>query len=164
MECKRGLAHGVAPWDRFLDSMPVQPALADLLPLLAAEKKAAAMFAQLCLWVALRWEEALTTAVGGEPSGLKVQKERKGLPTPYRMQLQLARHLNATQVYCSDAHPILLASMATDKSSVGGLPLHNTFVQINGRSGVMFTLPQVVLGRSETGGSGDVNRAFLVTT
>lgn len=160
--CRRGVAQGIAVWDRFLVNFPMRPPLGDLLPLLAAEKAASSLFAQLCLWVAIKWEAALSAAVGGHVADVQVQGEAKRLPSAHRMQLRLARHLNATQVFSSDARPILFASMTTDKSSVGGLPLHNTFVQLNGQPSVMFALPQVGLCGSGGGVSGGVFRTCLV--
>lgn len=142
--CEKEMAHGAAPWHRRLSDFPAQPSLLCLLTLLAGCAAGHSLFAQLLLWLAQRVEVALAGNGAGEKGHLSVQGGRRGAPTVHNMQLRLAKMLHSCRMYCEDNAPIVFMSCATDKSSVGGLPLHNTFLQINGAAAVMMALPQAV--------------------
>lgn len=55
---------------------------------------------------------------------------------------RLAKYLVQTKNYCSDLGDIVFMSIATDKSQVGGLPLQNSFMQLNGTGCVFPCLAQ----------------------
>lgn len=154
--CERSVADGAALWHLQSESLPRSPTFAAFLTLLASIEALRSLFAQLAIFLATRWEKVLQEEVVGHgATEVSVSEQNNAMASQYRMHLSLAKHLNATQVYCSDRSPLRCVSICTDKSSVGGLPLHNTFVQVNGQPAVMFALSQAAAegGEAPRGGS-----------
>lgn len=156
--CSEGLAEGVAMWHFPLSGLPETLTFSALLCLLVTLDPLKSLFAQLVTWLASRWETVVTGGFSSPAgTGAVTVGEAKGdMQSTHRMHLMVSKHMNSMQSYCRDAGVISLMSVCTDKSVVGGLPLHNTFVQINGQGEVMFAPSQV-----EHGGNGGLSPIWV---
>lgn len=127
--------------------MPHMPAFSHLLVVLASAASLRSLFAQLAIFLATMWENILhdqeSTGTGQQAS---IAKTNKTMASQCQMHLGLAKHMNATQVYCNGRAPLRFVPICIDKSSAGGLPLHNTFVNVNGQGVAMFAFSQVPFG------------------
>lgn len=154
------LRDGAAQWHLLLaPSMLVKRfPLADLMVQLAALPELASFSHQLCIWVAqgvtrvslgARGETNVANSSAGEVAEVQAFQT-------WELQRMLASHVHSTTVYAHDLGAITMVSICTDKSRVGGLPLQNSYLQLNGQDEVFPALPQVL----RCGRSGRVFRAL----
>lgn len=142
------LHDGVAQWHLLLAPhiLVKRFPLAELLVLLAASPELDSFFHQLCIWVAQR-VELVYLGQRGEPSvanGLAGEVAEVDSYQNWQLQRLLVGHVHRTTIYAQDLGKITMVSICTDKSRVGGLPLQNSYLQLNGQVEVFPALPQVV--------------------
>lgn len=148
---EEGMASGVAPWFQYLNGLVVGPTtnIFELLCALAARALFGSFMKQLVLWVAAGFDALCVAPVGGASShGSGKPIVRPTAPSTAmgtaQLSAALSRHM-AKAVSVSKVAPAPhFLSIATDKSSVGGLPLLTTFIQFGGSSAVFPALCQAL--------------------
>ena len=141
----RRVGEGVPQWQHTLPAMAPRLELSDLIGKLAVSTGCPAFLLQICVWAALQLEYILTEVWANEVGtadsiGAPIKKQPS---SAYQMNSRLAKYLHSLKIMSRDLGPILFMSVATDKSSVGGLPLQNSFVGMNSSEIIFPALAQV---------------------
>lgn len=145
--CADHLLDEVPQWSSAMGPDFVGLTLTDFVMRLTQVPECKSLRFQLCLWLARQVEAKLTDLFGDKAE----RREQRifAAPTPvgaknsYQMNAALAKHVAQSQVLAQDLAPVLLVSLATDKSTVGGLPVQNTFLSLNASQVVFLAIAQV---------------------
>lgn len=134
---------------------------AEVLMKLAATSQAKSLRAQLSLCLAqLVEDQFFGLSLGAENRGSK--RTKIAAPdTMYRMSTELATFVNKTATVCEAMAPIRFLSITTDKSNVGGLPLQNSFMNVNSGAFVFPAIAQEPMGLARGSGHLLPGAAFL---
>lgn len=143
---EENLSSGAAPWhDHLADLGRGQVSITDLLLFLVRRSCCPGLYVQLCIWVAQGVERSFCAST---PASLRrpstpVSKGTTMLTwSKAALDRLLAGHIHKSVTLSEDLMNLRFASVATDKSSVRGLPLQNSFLQLGGTDIVFPALSQ----------------------
>lgn len=149
------MVQGAPQWQTVLRPMGRCMKVERLILRLATAAAIPSLSTQLCIWVARELERKLVpgqTDPPAQPSAIVKEVPQEVSRTAYKISARLAKYVHSTRTFVEDTGPLSFLSLSTDKSSVGGLPLQNSFIQVNG-SPVLFTaLSQAAFRRGRGGG------------
>lgn len=149
--CSARQSDGAAQWQGDLSACGFEPSLDKLLVALAANGVCESFFWQVCLALAQGLEAIMRNDGSDGPSKSQSSGSRPAFiqdEAPQRFTIAalnslLAKHLYKTRALTMQHSHVLHLSMATDKSSVGGLPLHSSFMNVQGGAVVFPMIVQV---------------------
>lgn len=147
--CEANMLKGAAQWQAVLRPMGRCMKVERLLLRLVSEGASPSLCSQLCIWIAGELEDKLvnTQAEGPKQSSSPVKEIGADVSrTAYKISARLAKYVYSTRTFVENSGPLSFLSISTDKSSVGGLPLQNSFVQVNGSPVVFTALSQAHCG------------------
>lgn len=153
--CGANLLQGVPQWQDFLRPLGRCIKVDRLMLCLASSDKIPSLYAQLCLWVASSLEAKFPApqVPNAAPASSPVKEITPEVSrSAYKISARLAKYVNVTRSFVEDSGNLSFLSISTDKSSVGGLPLQNSFLQVNGSPVVFAGLSQAVFGCVWRGG------------
>lgn len=135
------MSAGAAQWqDHLADFGNRQVDLGELLLFLAQHGCCPGLYVQICLWVAQGVERSfgsMAVPASRRPSAPVSHGTAVAQWSKAALDRPLAARIHKSRAHSEDFFSLRFASVATDKSSVGGLPLQTSFLQL-GCSDVVF--------------------------